>query len=142
MAKKSKDIGYLWEYNLVKWLRSLGWSAKRNGTINGHKDEGDIDGVPWCWQAKDVSELGPKKLAAIMDATAAQATNAGKRYYGIALKRRGSKTENGYFIMPLWQAERMMHIVNAWLVNANTDRAGNQGSGMREPPGTGEVETG
>jgi hypothetical protein len=114
MTRRSKELGYRWEYELVRWLRGLGWNAKRNGTINGHLDQGDIDGIPWCWQAKNLSQLGPKKLADTMDATQLQAANAGKAWWGIALKRRGKPTREGFFIMPLWQAQELMAIEKLW----------------------------
>lgn len=108
-GRRSKAIGYRWEAALVRWLKVRGWDrAKRWGNLNGQKDQGDLSGIPWVWQAKDVSELGPKKLAAFMDATAKQAGNAGLRYYGVALKRRRSSTRDGYFVMPLWMAEELM----------------------------------
>lgn len=109
MGKRSKELGYRWEADLVRWLRSLGWSnAKRYGSVNGTNDLGDIDGIPWVWQAKNVSQLGPARLATFLDAAKRQAEAAGKRYYLVALKRRRKGVSDGYAIMPLWMAEEFM----------------------------------
>jgi hypothetical protein len=49
-----------------------------------------------------------------MDATEKQAANAHLPFWGIALKRRGKPTREGFFIMPLWQAAELMAIEEKW----------------------------
>lgn len=112
-GRKVKAIGYRWEKAIVEFLHECGWlDAKRHGNLNGRNDLGDIAGILWTWQAKDVSQLGPAKLAAFMDAVCEQASRAGTRYYGLAIKRRGAKPRDGYFVMPIWMAEELMQRVN------------------------------
>ena len=96
----NKRKGAQWESDLVTALQENGWPRAERRRLAGTQDKGDVINGPedWTLEAKNEKSM---TLATYMKEAAAEAKNAGTRWYAAVVKRRNSSTLNGYVVMPL-----------------------------------------
>ncbi|MFD9569714.1 hypothetical protein ACFWBI_07705 [Streptomyces sp. NPDC059982] len=103
-----KARGRNWENELVRLFQELGYvDAKRNGSIYGSADRGDLSGVPLTVQAKAVDRV---QLWKHLDDALEQAGHNGTgRETCVVYKRHGAHTLESAWVIPGTFAVRLLH---------------------------------
>lgn len=103
-----KARGRDWENALVRWNHAMGFAgAGRNGAVHGSADRGDIGGVPWTTQAKNVTRV---QMWEHLDQTLLQSQRAGTGdECFVAYKRPGyAAVGAGAGVVPMTFLERLL----------------------------------
>jgi len=106
MTNPSKKRGTQFESDVVAFLRRVGFPHAERRALGGIHDRGDILGIPgWVLEAKATREID---LAGALTEAAAEARNAGARYYAAIVKRRRKPTHEAYAVLPLWALAELL----------------------------------
>jgi|GEM_PF-339001 len=106
MSNPSKKRGTQFESDVVAFLRQVGFPHAERRALGGIHDRGDILGIPgWVLEAKATRQID---LAGALTEAAAEARNAGARYYAAIVKRRGKPVHQAYAVLPLWALAELL----------------------------------
>ena len=108
MVNRAKAKGTLWEVQLRDHFRQT-WDTAERLPTEGSKDRGDIGGIPFVVEAKNVRKFS---LAEWLDELDKEMTNANKQWGFVAIKRTRKPVGEGYALMPIEQATRLMEIAD------------------------------
>jgi Holliday junction resolvase len=110
MSAKNKAKGSKFETDVMKWLRSKGYTAERLRQA-GAKDEGDlvvyVAGVPYLFECKatiklDLPQFWRELQAEVINYAEARGLNVGPIGY-VVVKRRNGSIDDAWVIQSLDQ---------------------------------------
>ena len=98
MTNKSKNLGTLWETEIVNYLNNTYWPHAERRTLSGVNDKGDIDLHPQV--VVEAKNHGTLKLAQWLVEAEKERLNAGADVGVVWAKRRGKASAgDGYVVM-------------------------------------------
>jgi hypothetical protein len=102
VVNPQKAKGTRWESSIVAFLRDLGFTEARREVQRGRLDVGDIGGFAvWAIEAKAYKSVTFGLLADFVGQANREASNAGKPFGIVVLKRPRAGTGDAFVIMDL-----------------------------------------
>ena len=103
---RAKQVGSQWERDVVKYMNDNGFPlVERRYGAGAQADKGDINGIQLVLELKSLKTI---TLASIMDETEVEVNNSHWDIGAGIIKRRGKGASEGYFVMPLKWAVRLL----------------------------------
>lgn len=108
MPTKSSRDGYAWEAQFVRWLRKLGFNARRTGR-GPDIALGDVAGIPgWAIELKATKEFN---LAADLAQASREAERKGVDNYCVVYKRRNHSADQAYMVLPAYIGVKFLALI-------------------------------
>ena len=106
MVNRAKQVGSQWERDVVKYFNENGFPlVERRYGAGAQADRGDINGLQCVVECKNLKAI---TLASIVDETEVEVGNSHFDIGAAVIKRRGKGASEGYFVMPLKWAVRLL----------------------------------
>lgn len=133
MTNKARRIGTAWESRVEAYLQERGLAAFRRAQ-SGNADRGDIY-VHLPSITLECKATRAIDLAGAVDEASAEARHAGTTWGAAVIKRRGRGVGDGYFVLPLEAAARLLlAVVQMAPPEGATPTTSSSGAGQRSPP--------
>ena len=106
MVNKAKQVGSQWERDVVAYFNEHGFPlVERRYGAGAQADKGDINGIQMVLECKSLAKI---TLASIVAETEVEVANSHFDIGAAIIKRRGKGAAEGYFVLPLKWAVRLL----------------------------------